>query len=148
MRQTFLCEVYDFPPNVRILVKAFTSQCENGSPPYFQCYFQQQGGSREPRPELGIEREQTSFGSLLPASLRQWQRTARSLRSTIQPNPRRIHGVLPCFSSRRSASVLLGLFSIPHFSFLKNLMVQIIFLHLAFMLFRQSHKGQARLLRV
>ena len=70
MRQTFLCEVYDFPPNVRILVK-LTSQCENSSPPYFQCYFQQQGGSREPRAELGIEQEQTGFSSLFPASFGQ-----------------------------------------------------------------------------
>lgn len=30
MRQTFLCEVYDFPPNVRILVK-LPSQCENSA---------------------------------------------------------------------------------------------------------------------
>lgn len=70
MRQTFLCEVYDFPPNMRILVK-LTSQRENSNPPYFQCYFQQQGGSREPRAELGMEQEQTGFSSLFPASFGQ-----------------------------------------------------------------------------
>lgn len=70
MRQTFLCEVYDFPPNARILVK-LTSQRENSIPPYFQCYFQQQGGSREPRADLGIRQEQTGFGSLFPASFGQ-----------------------------------------------------------------------------
>lgn len=52
MRQTFLREVSDFPPNERTLVK-LPSRGAPSSPRYFHCRFQQQGGSAEPRSALG-----------------------------------------------------------------------------------------------
>lgn len=65
--QTFRCEVNDFPPNVRILVK-LTSHREHSSPPVFSSEVSSNKGAAGSLEQGRFEQEQTGFSSLFPAS--------------------------------------------------------------------------------
>lgn len=89
MRQTFLREVSDFPPNERTLVK-LPSREAPGSPLYF---FQQQGGSAEPRSSLGRAGAAPGLLPLPYVLLRAPAEKALSSGSPTQPAPKRLLGV-------------------------------------------------------